>query len=199
MIAINNLQLILSSPHDKLLRKAIETVYKAHNIDIKTFDFKNSIYSDIDDLLLNRVPTNVIDFDPAYFLEYLQKTTVEPLEKLNIWVILPTDISLCDRVMSSLRFAIELKIPIYFFLPKVSDADWTKIVPNLSPESRQIIRQNHKKSSYFTPIKFDYITHLSGNGIYTSLMRSTYRRSQVLSSNILELLESVSTILNSSN
>jgi hypothetical protein len=192
---VNDLHLILSSPHDKLIRKAIETVYKVHNIEVRTFDFKNSSYSDIDDLLLNRVPSNVIEFDPYFFLEYLEKTGIESLKKVGIWTILPTDVSLCDRVILSLKFAVELKIPIYFFMPQVENVNWVKIVPQLSPESAEVIKGNQKKSFYFTPIDFSDITHLSTKGMYTSLIRSTYRRPEALSSKILNLLSTVSIIL----
>jgi hypothetical protein len=195
MLAVDDLHLIVSSPHDKLLRKAIETVYKAYNVDIRTFDFENSTYSDIDDLLLHRVPTNVIDFNPTYFCDYLEKTIIETLDKLDIWVVLPTDVSLCDRLIASLAFAIDLKIPIYFFLPQSSHVNWNAIVAELSVDSHQIIKKNQRKSLYFTPINFNEINHLAPNGIYTSLIRSTYRRPQVLSSKILELLRVVSMIL----
>jgi hypothetical protein len=196
---VNDLHLILNSPHDKLVRKAIETVYKVHNIEVRTFDFKNSSYSDIDDLLLNRVPTNVIEFDPYFFLEYLEKTGIESLKRVGIWAILPTDVSLCDPVILSLKFALELKIPIYFLMPQVESANWNKIVPQLSPESVEVIKRNQRKSFYFTPIDFSDITHLSAKGMYTSLIRSTYRRPQALSSKIIKLLSTVSTILINDN
>lgn len=192
---VNDLHLILSSPHDKLIRKAIETVYKVHDTEVRTFDFKNSSYSDIDDLLLNRVPSNVIEFDPYFFLEYLEKTGIESLKRVGIWTILPTDVSLCDRMILSLKFAVELKIPIYFFMPQVENVNWVKIVPQLSPESVEVIKGNKKKSFYFTPIDFSDITHLSTKGMYVSLIRSTYRRPEALSSKILNLLSTVSMIL----
>jgi hypothetical protein len=196
---VNDLHLILNSPHDKLIRKAIETVHKAHNIEIRTFYFKNSTYTDVDDLLLNRFPTNVLEFDPCYFLEYLEQTGIESIKRVGIWAILPTDVSLCDRIISSLRFAVELEIPIYFFLPQVENVSWNKIVSQLLPESIEIIKKNQKKSVYFTPISFDDITHMTGKGMYTSLIRSTYRRPQELSSRILQLLDTVSTILVTNN
>jgi hypothetical protein len=196
---VNDLHLILNSPYDKLIRKAIETVHKAHNIEIRTFDFKNSTYTDVDDLLLNRVPTNVLEFDPCYFLEYLEKTGIESLKRVGIWTILPTDVSLCNRVISSLKFALELKIPIYFLMPQVKNANWNKIIPQLSPESVEVIKRNQKKSFYFTPIDFSDITHPSSKGMYTSLIRSTYRRPQVVSSKILKLLDTVSMILINGN
>ena len=195
MLAVDELHLILSSPHDKLIRKAIETVYKSYNVSIRTFDFSSSTYSDIDDLLLNRVPTNVIEFNPSYFCDYLEKTTIEPLSKLGIWAVLPTDVSLCDRLIASLAFAIDLKISIYFFLPQSYHVNWNKLIPALSPISHEIIQKNRRRSMYFTPINFNEIAHIVPNGVYISLMRSTYRRPQILSSKILDLLRVVSMVL----
>jgi hypothetical protein len=195
MLAVNDLHLIVSSPHDKLLRKAIETVYKAHNVNIRTFDFQNSTYSDIDELLLKRVPTNVIEFNPDRFLQYLENTTVEPLKRVGIWAILPTDSSVCHQIILSLEFAVELKIPIYFFLPQASHISWKNIMSYLPIKSVEILKKNQRRASYFTPIDFSKIIHSSQSGLYTSILRSTYRTPMSLVTNILELLGSISAIV----